>query len=548
MTQMESLRPRVTVGRILDDLGLTLLSLVFGDPSGTGPVGGVSIYDPADEPDVPPGAVVLGVGLHEEEAIAAMLRDLGSRGACALVLRSPVPGSALVADAAADSGVVVLGLTRGASWTQLAAMLLSLLTDASAGEAGPGSFGGVKSGDLFALANAITALLDAPVTIEDRSSRLLAFSGRQDEADGPRVEAILGRQVPDQVTRTYLEQGIFGELYRSEKPVWIDPERLGLDQMPRVAIAVRSGDFVLGSIWAAVHEPLSDERSRALVEAAKVVALHMLSARADEDVERRMRSDLISTALDGGADARDAIARLGLPDQPVMLFALEVLATSGLGLDTSREAERMRVSDAFAVHLAAADPRSVCAPVANVTYGLVPTRRSAAAAERRAVQIANEFLGRVGNRLPIIIGVGPVARTPGELSQSRSTAARVLRVLRAGRGAGQRAAALADVHFDSLLVELQDIAAARGDRVIGPLARLMAYDVEHKTNLLETLATWFDAFGDVAAVSATLAIHANTLRYRLRRIGEVCEIDLNEPRARLAMMLQVWMLRPRVQT
>jgi hypothetical protein len=327
--------------------------------------------------------------------------------------------------------------------------------------------------------------------------------------------------------------------------VWIDPEPMGLDQMPRVAIAVRSGDFVLGSIWAAVHEPLSDERSQALVEAAKVVALHMLSARAGQDADRRVRSDLISTALDGGVEARDAISRLGLPDQPVMVFALEVLATSGgdgdLAVDSSPE--RMRVSDAFAVHLAAADPRSVAAPVGSVTYGLVPARRSAAAAERRAVQIANEFLGRVGKRVPVIIGVGPVARTPGELSQSRSTAGRVLRVLRAGRGGGQRAAALADVHFDSLLVELQDIAAARGDRVIGPLSRLMAYDTEHKTNLLETLSTWFDAFGDVAAVSSALAIHPNTLRYRLRRIGEVCEIDLNEPRARLAMMLQVWMLR-----
>ena len=543
---MESLRPRATLGRVLDDLGTTLLSLVLGNPSGAEHVGGVSIYDPVDDLDLPPGAVVLGVGLHDGEEIARLLPVLGTRGASALVLRSPVPTGAAVAAAAADSGVAVLGLTRGAAWTQLAAMLRSLLAEDSVSQVDAGSFGGVRSGDLFALANAITALLDAPVTIEDRSSRLLAFSGRQDEADAPRVEAIIGRQVPEQVTRVYLERGVFRQLYRSDEPVWIDPEALGLNQMPRVAIAVRAGGVVLGSIWAAVREPLSQERSQALVEAAKVVALHMLHVRAGEDVERRIRSDLVSTALEGGVDAGEAISRLGLSDQPVMVFALEVPAASdhehSLATHTSHEAERIRISDAFAVHLAALDPRSASAAVGNVTYGLVPTSRPAGAAERRAVQIASEFLSRLGTRTRAVIGIGPVARSPGELAHARATAGRVLRVLRA-HNSGRHAATLSDVYFETLLLELQDIAAARGDSVTGPLTELMAYDIEHKTNLFETLSTWFDAFGDVGAVSSALAIHPNTLRYRLRRIGEICGADLDDPRTRLALMLQVWIVR-----
>jgi hypothetical protein len=544
---VEHLQPRATLGRIVDDLGTTLLSVVLGDPGGAEHVGGVSIWDPVDEPELAPGAVVLGVALYEEEAIAGTLHKLGSRGASALIVRAPVPESSIIANAAADSGVAVLGLTRGASWTQLAAMLRSLLAEDTVGQVDSGTVGGVRSGDLFALANAITALLDAPVTIEDRSSRLLAFSGRQDEADTQRVEAILGRQVPEQVTRTYLEHGIFRELYRSEQPVWVDPDRVGINEMPRVAIAVRAGDEVLGSIWAAVREPLGEERSQALVEAAKVVALHMLRVRAGADVERRVRSDLVSTAVEGGLEAREAIARLGLADQPVVLFALEVLDEPGdersLAVDTSLEAERMRISDAFAVHLAALDPRSASALVGNVTYGLVPTGRDGAAAEERAVRIANEFLLRVGRRIRAIIGIGPVARTPSDLAYARSAAGRVLRVLRTRDGAGQRAAGLANVHFDALLLELQDIAAARGDRVTGPVTRLIAYDAEHKTKLLETLSAWFDAFGDVVAASSTLAVHPNTLRYRLVRITEVCGVDLSDPSTRLAMMAQVRMVR-----
>jgi hypothetical protein len=539
-------RPRATLGRILDDLGTTLLSLVFGDPNGTEHVGGVVIHDPFDEPDLPPGAVVLGVGLHDEETIARVLREVRPRSVSALVVRDPVPRGAVVEAAAAEAGVVVLGLTRGASWTQLAAMLRSLLAEDSVGQGESATVGGVQYGDLFALANAITAMLDAPVTIEDRSSRLLAFSGRQDEADTPRIEAILGRQVPRQVTQTYLDRGVFRELYRSDKPVWIDPERLGLDQMPRVAIAVRAGDVVLGSIWAAVREPLTEERSQAFVEAANLVAVHMLHLRPGSDVERRLRYDLVSTALEGGPDASEALSRLGLANQPVVLLAVEVLDSPSversLALDASLEAQRMRVSDALAMHLAALDPRSACALVGNVVYGILPTSRRGEEAEQRALQIANEFLERVRSRHRAVIGVGPLARTPAELAHSRLAAGRVLRVLRVRNGTGRLAAGLADVHFEALLLELQDIATARGDRITGPVTRLIAYDAKHKTNLFETLSTWFDAFGDVAAVTTTMAIHANTLRYRLRRISEVCGVSLSDPSTRLAMMLQVWML------
>ena len=85
------------------------------------------------------------------------------------------------------------------------------------------TLGGIPSGDLFSVANAVAALIDAPVTIEDRSSRVLAFSGRQDQADRSRVETILGRQVPERYSRLLVERGVFRELYRSDQPVHIEP-------------------------------------------------------------------------------------------------------------------------------------------------------------------------------------------------------------------------------------------------------------------------------------------------------------------------------------
>lgn len=559
-------RPRASLGRVLDDLGDTLLELVHGDPDQPTEIGGIVIHDPLDEPVLPQHALVLGVGLQEPSLIAWVLRDLGRQQAAGLVVRSPVARHESITSAVAESGVALLGLTRGASWDQLGVLLRSLLAEGDVGVAEPETLGGMPSGDLFALANATAALLDAPVTIEDRSSRVLAFSGRQDEADTARVETVLGRQVPQRYSRLLNELGIFRKLYRTDRPVSVPPLPISEDEftIPRVAVAVRAGDEFLGSIWAAVREPLSEERSQALCDAAKLVALHMLRIRAGADVERRLRADLVSTALEGGAGARDALDRLGLTDQPVVVLALSMLPphhhpgqahvpvsdsfeSAGPGRSLVGEAglvtERQRLADAFAMHLGAVHPRSATALVGDVAYGLIPVRPDRADGEESAVRIAKDFLERIGDRVTATIGVGPVVHETSRLPHARAGADRALRVLRTGRGS-QRVARLADVHVETLLLELRDLIEARGDQPTGPIARLVAYDREHNTNLVETLRAWLDAFGDVIAAAAAVYVHPNTFRYRLRRLAEVGALDLDDPDSRFAAMLQLRVVHP----
>lgn len=275
--------PRANLSRVVADLGATLLELVHGDPDRPGEISAVVFHDPLDQPVLPSHALVLGVGVEAPGRVAALLRTLGRQNAAALVLREPVPLTDAVRAAADEASVAVLGLRRGAPWGHLSEMLRSLLNQgAAAGPAEEESLGGLPAGDLFAVANAIAALLDAPVTIEDRNSRVLAFSGRQDEADPSRVETILGRQVPERYARVLHERGIFRDLLRSDQTVFIEPiaDGAGGYTLPRVAISVRAGDEVLGSVWAAIPEPLSDERDEALRESAKLVALHMLRVRA----------------------------------------------------------------------------------------------------------------------------------------------------------------------------------------------------------------------------------------------------------------------------
>ncbi|MEF2526918.1 MULTISPECIES: PucR family transcriptional regulator [Streptomyces] len=540
-----STHPARSLNRVLEDFGHTLLDLLYGDPDTAGEIGGVGIHDPYDEQHYPAHAIVLGVGVHGAEEISRLLRDLAELGATALVVRGPVEDADGLEPVVKETGVALLALTRGASWAQLAAMLRTQLTEGDVGEGEEQTLGGVPSGDLFALANAIATLLDAPVTIEDRRSRILAFSGRQDEADTPRVESILARQVPDRYLRHHEEHGVFKELYRSGGLVRVPPPTLGDEvALPRVAVAVRAGDEFLGSVWAALRKPLTPEREKAFLEAAKLVALHMLRFRAGTDAENRLRADLVTTALEGGAGAVEALGRLGLVDEPTLVMAMG-LAPAPDEDHAHLTAERQRLASALAVHLTAVQPRSAVALLGDVAYALFPVPDDTSRARERALQVASNFLARTGERAGAVIGIGSVVDEPAALPRSRANADRALRVLFTGQ-TGNRAASIADVYVDALLIEMRDQAVANRDELSGPLARLVAYDAKHNAHLVETLRAWLDAFGDVITASASVFVHPNTFRYRIRRAAEVGEIDLQDPSARFAAMLQLRLLGTQV--
>ncbi|MFI6478228.1 PucR family transcriptional regulator [Nonomuraea sp. NPDC050663] len=514
-----STRPRASLRRILEDLGSTVLNVAVaaGDPDTE--VTGVHIYDPLDDLAPPAGSLLLAVGVESASRIHELLALTPS--AAGLVVKQPVDVDDGVRQAAASTGTTVLGLTRAASWSQVSALLRTLLAEGELEEE--------PQDDLFSLANAVCALLDAPVTIEDRSARVLAFSTRQEEADAGRIATVLGRQVPEEYQRMLFERGLFKQLYQSREPIYME---LDGDSMNRVAIAVRSGDEILGSIWAAVHEPLSEQRQRALTDAAKIVALRLLRERAGADTQRRLRADLLSTVLAGGQGAAEAAGRLGLATERLCVLAAQLTQPQEADL-AKRESDRQRFCDALALHVGSIHPKAAAALVGTVAYAILPSH-----SDERAVKVAESFLSSVAPRYEANVGVGRLAHHLAEVARSRVDADRALRVLQT-RGTSGQAADYSAVHVESLLLQVADAAAAEEQTPTGPYQRLLAYDAEHGSQLLATLRAYLDAFGDVNVASAQVMVHANTFRYRLKRLAEIGEFDLHDPEARFALLLQM---------
>ena len=538
----------------MQDLGTTLLSLLAGDPATIGDVGTVVIHDPADPAPLGSRAFVLGVGLSNPAAVHDLLPKLQRDGAVALVVREPFEVDAGLRSAVQDAQIVLFGLAPGAVWHQLTTLLSVSLAEANETSLAPDTLGTIPTGDLFGVANAICALVDAPITIEDRNSRVVAFSDRQDEADFVRIESILGRRTPDHYAREDELRGAMRAIRSAARPVYLEPIELddAREALPRAAVAVRAGDEVLGAIWAVVREPLTPDQEDLLLDASRVVALHMLQIRTGPDAEQRRISDLVATALEGGFDAATALARLGIERRPCVVVAVATTqpraAHGGFtdALELARLAsERERTASSLMLHLSATRSGSVVAVLRDTVYAIIPVGR-VQDAENSIEATCRAFLQRNARQTPMVIGIGRIAHEVRGLSTSRADADRAVRVLRS-RDQGGVVAQAADVDVDALVLELRDLAQAGGREPSGSYALLLAYDRARKAFMVETLQAWLNARGDIVTAAAASHMHPNTFRYRLKRLSEIGEFDLDDADACFALELQLRMFPPHEQ-
>jgi DNA-binding PucR family transcriptional regulator len=75
------------------------------------------------------------------------------------------------------------------------------------------------------------------------------------------------------------------------------------------------------------------------------------------------------------------------------------------------------------------------------------------------------------------------------------------------------------------------------------LGTLLDYDKRHHSDLLVTLAQYFDSGCNVDQAAAALSVHRNTLKYRLKRVRELLGQDLNDgpTRTNLHLATMVWL-------
>lgn len=510
-----------TLQTLLDALGPAVLRVLATPGPLDVPVHGTTIFDAADPLPEGHDFVLLLVGVHvDSPQAAAVVRDAAERGHTAVVVKTRGRDATDLLAAATDHGIVVLATADDLPWRHLDGLLVSVLgagrmpaeVTSSAGEA------------LFALANALGAIIGGSVAIEDLSQQVLAYSTVEGQQIDPlRERGILDRQVPAYPHHRAQYLHVLQSPGVARFPA-VD------DELARSAIAIRAGDLPLGTIWAIEGQGgLAPDGEQALLEGARVAALHMLRGQDVTERQQRLRGEVLRAILAGTRGADDAAERLDIvPGADYSLVAFAV---------THAEEHDMllgRVGNAAGRYVIAFRPEAVTATTLHGVYVLVPGRD---AAVQRLAEGALPSLRQAAGA-DVRAAVSAPSRDLSDLPALQREVDAVLRAAATAPGAPV-VATVADVHTRLLLDRLADM-LLRDTRLRHPgVQQISEHDREYGTNYADTVLAWLDAHGDIAMAAEHLNVHPNTLRYRLRRVEERFGLDLSNPDSRLSAWLQL---------
>jgi sugar diacid utilization regulator len=209
-------------------------------------------------------------------------------------------------------------------------------------------------------------------------------------------------------------------------------------------------------------------------------------------------------------------------------FAVVGVLEPGFSLPAGTdELDEESVADIVQLQCAAVRPRSSVVVQLGTVYALVPSlpRPDLAKLARTVVDRARVPLaGAVGSTVP---GVADVVR-------SRVDVDAVLHLAAPGS-----VAAVEDVLPQVVLLHLQSHLSGQPHLRLPQVVRMLAHDVEHETPYGESVLAYLAAYADVPAAAESVNVHPNTFRYRLRRVRELFDLDLEDPDVRLVVWLQL---------
>lgn len=372
--------------------------------------------------------------------------------------------------------------------------------------------------DVQDLVDEASAILETPVTLEDRRFRLLAWAAHVGGADSVRVATVMSRGA-DPRTREWFES--FG-IARAGGPVHVpaDPER---GTSARLCLPARWHGVVQGYLWA-IEPPRGLEPQR--VRAASVLAERAGEHLARLASRRRDTERLVLDLLDAGPREGSGAAR-ELADE----LAVDPTCSAAVVVLGAAPGVRLRAED---LHGPGGLPRRVgVAERSGDLVLVVPADTDLQVHE--AAESAVQILERVPEH--VVAGVGERgALTEAALSWRGARAA--LRVVRPSQQRLAGTPAATRVHSWSSLGVERLLGGRGGDELREAVLTPAVTALLHASpELVDTAWVYLEEAASMARTADRLALHRQSVYARLRRIESVTGLDLSRGRDRLELHL-----------
>ncbi|MFJ8113902.1 helix-turn-helix domain-containing protein [Streptomyces sp. NPDC096132] len=516
-----------TLASLLAAVGDTLLRPLEAPLGLDVPVDELEILDPPHAVSAVPHTMLFGIGLSPDSPDAeATLRMAAKAGCTALVVKLHGEDPTGLRSRAREEGVALLAADDEVNWRHLDSLLSAVLSTRS-GQSTTGDDG--EWDDLFDLANATAAQLRGAVAIMDDRYRIIAYSTISGHpTDEARRQGILGREVPQAFRALHADP----RLRQRPRPVRFT----GHGALPRVAVGILAGRVVLGSLWVIdADRSLGPEEERTLQDAADLAALRLLRHRNSRDMARRAREQALRSALLG-----EELPHTGPLGSPGPGFVVAAFEHAEMESDVS-EPEMAHIIELITSFAQVQHFRASAVQLDGVVYTLLPADPSTAGAVGR--ELAESVLERIRVLLGVRLRAGIGGHTPAlsAVQRSRQEADAALGVL-AHRGQDHAVADFQEVRADSFFLRLRaDLDTFDEVRLVG-LEAMREHDEHNGTEYTRTVYAYLRCLGDSARAAAEMYVHPNTLRYRIKRAGELFGIDLEDPDEALLLWLRLRLL------
>jgi purine catabolism regulator len=272
---------------------------------------------------------------------------------------------------------------------------------------------------------------------------------------------------------------------------------------------------------------------------AAACALEMAKAKAISDTEKRLRGTFLDRVLIGDVSQQEAV-RQGERFEHDMTQAhiAIVLAWQGEKTFSTRRLETLVnsvVSSRKATALVWQREREEEILVFYAPDPSNPIDSSMALAQNFSQEVQRQY-----PQTRVAIGIGQIAREISAWRTSYRDAVQALDLAR--RLQTDTPLYIGDLGVYQLILSLSDREKLVEfcDRTLGAL---IEYDHRQHADLIKTLEAFFACHGNLSQTAEMLIVHRNTLLYRMNRINEIAQIDLNRPETRLALHLALTIRR-----
>lgn len=272
---------------------------------------------------------------------------------------------------------------------------------------------------------------------------------------------------------------------------------------------------------------------------AAACALEMAKAKAISDTEKRLRGTFLDRLLLGDVSQQEAV-RQGerFEHDMTQTHIAIVLAWQGEKVPSNRRLETLVnqiVAGQHASALVWQREKENELIVFHATDAENPIDTS--------MKLARAFAQELQRQYPstrIAIGLGQPARDIAAWRNSHRDAVQALEL--AARLQTDAPLYIGDLGVYQLILSLSD-REKLVDFMNRTLGDLIDYDHRQRADLIKTLEAFFACHGNLSQTADMLIVHRNTLLYRMNRINEIAQIDLNRPETRLALHLALTIRR-----